>query len=426
MTLYYVDSNASGANNGTSWTDAYVSVVAAFAGSVADGDDIWAASDHNAVYTSSTSLVFPGDVSIISVNKTTDAYEAGAKESTSGSGIDLTFHLTDDVAKIFGVEFRASDDMGFSAGGGTFRMTDGLLGTTISSGSTITFPTSRYYIKDSYLEYSSSGNTLAGSGGNLKIDNLKASASHVKMTNLFVLNSSGIDATFINTDLDAIFTTNLVSAFTTSDDYFFVTLKRCKLPTGWSVASSAMTGKNLDIDIRSSDVGDGYHYFFRETFVGITEEDTTVYLAATYDGTNHMSAKMSTKATADTAYPSVHKLVSIPAQDLTSASDVKVNVLTDGVTLTDSEFWIEVVYPDNTDVALGDKVSTRNSDPIAAGTSLTTNSEAWTEALTSPIKQQATASISALSNVDNGLVDVYVYLAKPNTDVWVDLQTVIS
>mgnify|MGYP006959937997 CR=1 FL=1 len=61
MTLRYVDSNAVGLNDGTSWTDAYSDFAACIAGSLVAGDTIHGAHNHNKGYTVATTLTFPDD-----------------------------------------------------------------------------------------------------------------------------------------------------------------------------------------------------------------------------------------------------------------------------------------------------------------------------------------------------------------------------
>jgi hypothetical protein len=55
----YVRSGAGGAGTGADWTNAYVTLTAAIAGSAA-GDDIWVAADHAESTAGAVSLVFPG------------------------------------------------------------------------------------------------------------------------------------------------------------------------------------------------------------------------------------------------------------------------------------------------------------------------------------------------------------------------------
>ena len=73
---YFVDSNAIGANNGTSWTDAWTDIESAE--TVPAGSEVWVASDHSQTVPASTTmqLYFSNStdvnrVRIISVNSAT-------------------------------------------------------------------------------------------------------------------------------------------------------------------------------------------------------------------------------------------------------------------------------------------------------------------------------------------------------------------
>ena len=77
MAIYYVDSNASGSNDGSSWANAFSDLATclnAVAITWADHDEIWMASNHS--FTSSGASIlysFPGVIlSIASVNSSTN------------------------------------------------------------------------------------------------------------------------------------------------------------------------------------------------------------------------------------------------------------------------------------------------------------------------------------------------------------------
>jgi len=96
MAVIFVDSNASGANDGTSWGDAYTSILSA-ATNAASGDEVRVASDHLETFTSNTVITWIGVsgvdpqslVSVISTNKMTGVGEAGAKLTTADGSNDI-------------------------------------------------------------------------------------------------------------------------------------------------------------------------------------------------------------------------------------------------------------------------------------------------------------------------------------------------
>lgn len=199
-------------------------------------------------------------------------------------------------------------------------------------------------------------------------------------------------------------------------------LHKCKMPAGRDIVSYTTAPANKAL-ISSCDVGDGYHYFEQMTFEGFVREDTTNYLAATYDGTNGFSAILEANTFASISAPLRYKLITIPAQDLTATTTYTVNFTSD-TTLTDQDFWIELSRPDATDMALGVTQTTRPASILTTGTPHTTNSETWEGGGTNTYED--TISVTGMTGVDNGLVEIWVNLAVPSIDVWVDPAVVIG
>ena len=88
MAIVYVDSNASGAANGTSWTDAYATLTAAYTAETTDGTEFWVASNHSESAASFTYTI-AAYCSTTSVNSSTDAYASGAAIVCTGTDITI-------------------------------------------------------------------------------------------------------------------------------------------------------------------------------------------------------------------------------------------------------------------------------------------------------------------------------------------------
>jgi len=167
-----------------------------------------------------------------------------------------------------------------------------------------------------------------------------------------------------------------------------------------------------------------YHNFARYSYRGIAKESTTVYLNASYDGTNKYSLLFESLVTS-TPNSLQNKLCELPAQDL-SVTDTtyRVNLLLDtdtAATLTDTNCWVELSHNDNNSLALGKIVSSRNNDILVVGTELTPSAEVWQGTLPTNTKAyqiDITLSAASLPNVTNGSVVIYLNLAVANTDVY--------
>jgi hypothetical protein len=103
-----------------------------------------------------------------------------------------------------------------------------------------------------------------------------------------------------------------------------------------------------------------------------------------------------------------------------SAITLTIPIITDNVTLTDAQAWLEVEYQASNTSPLGTLVSTRVSDPIfgtAVNVASDTTSTWTTTGLTTPVKQKLSATITPQAI---GLIRVYLVVAKPSTTVYYD------
>lgn len=92
MTIFYVDDTASGANNGTSKTDAWTSFASATG--IAAGDDLWVAHTHNESVSVDTTHDFSNataanPIKILSRNFSGDALTKGATLTASNNNLNL-------------------------------------------------------------------------------------------------------------------------------------------------------------------------------------------------------------------------------------------------------------------------------------------------------------------------------------------------
>jgi len=103
---------------------------------------------------------------------------------------------------------------------------------------------------------------------------------------------------------------------------------------------------------------------------------------------------------------------------------VRVEVLTDDVTLTDGDFWIEANYLGNASYPLGSIESSAKADILATAANLSTSSEDWTTTdLSSPTKQYVDLTFTPQKS---GPIEIVACLAKASTTVYVDPDVEVS
>ena len=178
-----------------------------------------------------------------------------------------------------------------------------------------------------------------------------------------------------NTDLTQFMgaTSSLVANYSAGNDVAYVKVRNCKWPAGATPYGGSATPVACHFDLAGLDTGDNYAYFYEEdTSLGIAEYDGVQYLSDTYDGTTSFSTQIDTGSTADISAPFIRKLGTIPAQDLTTAKTVSVELAGSAGLLT-TDVWLECVIQDTTDQALGVAISGEPADPEATGSALTTS-----------------------------------------------------
>ncbi len=185
----------------------------------------------------------------------------------------------------------------------------------------------------------------------------------------------------------------------------------CTLTTGTPLSGAA---EAEFVNVASG--ATNYDYRF-QNFTGSIYSETIIVNGAS------VSRRMVSTALADYFKPLILEGLFIYNPDTGSEKTVTVELVTDNVTLTDKDIWLEVEYLSSASYPLGSVVHTR-PDIFATGTNLTVSSVGWTTTgLSTPVKQKLTASFTPQMA---GPVKVRVCLAKASTTVYVDPKITIS
>lgn len=199
-----------------------------------------------------------------------------------------------------------------------------------------------------------------------------------------------------------------------------ILFENCRLGSSVAYTTGTTPGQGgLKIRIVNCDSGATNYNYHGKFYAGaISSESTIVLLAST-------SRKMVTVANSDIATPLVLDDIVVYNNDTGAAKTVTVEIVNDGLTLTDAEVWAEVEYLGNASYPL----SSFNDDKIADelyGTpaNQASSTAAWvTTGLASPVKQKLEVTFTPQLA---GVFKVRVFLARASTTIYVDPQVVVS
>lgn len=203
-------------------------------------------------------------------------------------------------------------------------------------------------------------------------------------------------------------------------------LRNCRLPASWSggLLSSAPAAPGQRYEMWNCDSADTNYRVWIEEYAGSIKHSSAVYKDAFSGGTKHSYVFATT---ANASYPAVPLTgPDFFADNSTTGSSVTatVEIVTDNVTLTDGECWLEVMYMGTSGVPLGTWITDCKTDVMATAANQATSTESWTTTgLGTPVKQKLSVTFTPQ---EAGYVIGRVVLAKASTTVYVDPQLTLS
>lgn len=215
-----------------------------------------------------------------------------------------------------------------------------------------------------------------------------------------------------------------------------ITLVSCKIHASVTLVTGAHPGPGGIITnlINCDSGGTNYFKYYNDYAGTILQETTIVRTGGATNGTTAVSREMVSSANAKKFYPLTLSNENFGGdlvvwnETIGSSITLTVHIITDNVTLTDQECWLEVEY-------LGTSASTLSSfsddadsitDLLLGGSASNqaTSTETWTTTgLTTPVKQQLSVSVTPQ---EKGPIYCKVHLAKASTTVYVCPKVVIS
>lgn len=395
MALVYVRSGASGANNGTSKTDAYTTLAAAFAGGAA-GDTFYVASDHSEASGSALTLTPPGTaanpVSVICVNFAGSTPPVAA-DITTGASITTagTFNLT------FAGGYAYWQGVNFSVGVGS----SSLVAMQLLSAD------GAYVMKNLTLSVASTNGSSniqlgnVGSNSNSVIwENVKASFAAVGQslrpqnvrftwrstataiqgtvpTSLFTTSSRNGTVIVQGVDLSALGSgKNLVGSLVDPNNFYFID---CKLDAAVTPALTPASFGASEITLSRCDSGATNYVNSKYAYAG-TQTTTTevVRTGGSSNGSTLFAAKLVSTANAKFTMP----FEGLPCAANNAAVGSSVTVTLHGVSNsaampTNEEVWVDVSCLGSSGSPLGIVTSGAKATVLTAAANLTATTEAW-------------------------------------------------
>lgn len=433
MANMYVYSGAAGTATGADWTNAKLTLAAGATAS-AVGDDIWVASDHAETAAAATTIIFPGTTA--SPNRCMSVNRAGsvppvAADLTAGASVTTTgaFSITfGGSAYIYGITANCgtganSATLTVGNSSNSWQMYDtcalNLIATTGANRIVINAQSSAgVELNNTTISFGSVSQSISHSlGGRFEWRNKSGSVAITGATlpNTLMSTASTIIGRILFSGLDLSSLGSGKNIAGTNGTRFEIV--NCKLDPSVTVASTPGQASSLGIRLLGShsttNVQRNEIYHYAGT---LTTETTIKRTGGASDGTNSYSWKIITTANAkrQVSFESFEGVIwntSLTAKTLT------VHCVTDNVTLTDAEAWVEVDYLGSSATPISTNITDANATLLSTAANQTTSTETWTTTgLTTPVKQQFNVTFTPAMI---GLIRWRVRVAKASTTVYV-------
>lgn len=435
MTDFYVDSNAAGANNGTSWTDAWTSITSA-PGGISAGDRVFVAHNHSESPASAISLSWPGSKAspnrIISANSGSGAppstIQAGASIATTGAS-EIIFATTGAVY-VYGISLTAGDSTNIA------RIKLG----GVTNSNAVFYENCPFKINntnsvsDIQPSLDTDGSAIMK---NCTFEFSNANQGLDSNTNFIIIGGSLVGTTFPINFIQDLTNGNkaLIEGFdfsagsTTMDiarisnmDNLDITVRNCKLPASWSgtLTNTTPVGSTI-VSMFNSDDGDtNYKLWVEQEYGSIRDETVLVKDSGATDGNTPISWKMVSDTDVEWPNQTLVSLEIVKWNGIVGSSiTVAVDILHDSLTnLQNDEIWLEVQYLGDGSFPLSSFIDDAAADYLATPADQDTSTATWTTTgMTNPNEQQLSVTFTPQ---EKGFIHAKVHLAKPSYTVYVD------
>lgn len=437
MAIWYVDDAAGGANNGTSWGDAWVSLATSESGAATAGDTVLVASTHDEQPSSSQIVDWVNGtkelpILVISTNTSDDTYAAGASyKVNTGAGVlqaygnfsmyGMTFGSTQGGVKLTVTtgDVQSYEDCTIPVGDGAgddLTFTDGPWGILTVTNCTITLADQMVCPINTYGKSRFTNCDITNNGAATVLVVLTGG----QRQNLVF---EGCDLTDWDTLVDKSAMGEMCS----------IHFAQCQLKSSFAVSTGTFPvtiGQDVTVERSHSDTDltdPKLGLQEQQTHEGITKALLTKYRtngATDGEQANEHSWEMVTNATS----LEYHHPMYSPwcAHWVPGGAQITATFhIAGGATLQDDDFWIEAFTPDDTatSTTMADYRTSRMANPLATPANITTDTTStWNGSGVGTMQQ---ISFTFTPDIP-GPMEFRACLAKPSTTVYFDPLAVLS
>lgn len=199
----------------------------------------------------------------------------------------------------------------------------------------------------------------------------------------------------------------------------------CKLGASVSLTTGSPPGQGgAEAEFVNCDSADTNYRYYKLNYQGeVFHETTIVRTGGGSDGITSLSRKLVSSANSKLYFPLFATLPAIWNETVGSAITVTVEGVTDNVTLTDKEAWLEVEYLGTSGFPRSLLASDRaaaNAAHLGSGANQASSTETWTTTgMTTPVRQKFEVTFTPQ---EKGWIYPRVMLAKPSTTLYADFK----
>ena len=443
MAAYYVWSAATGTGDGSSWANAFTNLSTAYTGKSA-GDVFYVADDHAQTQASSLTLASPGTIDspcqVLCVLRNGGSVPPVAADLRKTATITTTGNspiVVTGSAYWYGINIFAGSG---SAQGTTvsFGQADAALsmmhmkscsirlGSSVSS-ARIIFPqsgninnsTSVIIWDDVKAEFGHVGHAINLGGADFTWKNSSTPLAGTIPTTLFLLNTTSTKPADITlSGLDLSLAGSGKNLFDISARLIHkIVIENCKLNSSVTLRTGTHPGfGGSTFKMVNSDGADtNYRYEKTDGSGTVTSETVIVRSGGATDGTTPVSRKMVSVARTSYIIPLSSDVI-FWNETINSALNLCVEVITDNVTLTDAEAWLEVMSLSTTGFPIETTATDAAATILTTGSNQASSSATWTTTgLANPVTQKFEVTVTPQKK---GWIRCRVNLAKPSTTMY--------